>query len=98
MKKEHIIHFKIIRKNDAKLLRGVIFLEDQQQPTLADFEQVLKDCGHDVRLKDKEHTIFSAYKPGEQYLITIMEDHDHSSRDWEAELLAKNFLKNEPLL
>ncbi|NEW09744.1 hypothetical protein GK047_27875 [Paenibacillus sp. SYP-B3998] len=98
MKKEHIIRFKLIRKEGVKLLRGVIFLEENQTPSLLDFEQCLKDCGHDVRLENKEQAIFRAYKPGEEYEIDILEDYQDASRDSHAEQLAKTFLKdNSPL-
>lgn len=98
MKKEHIVHFKIISKAGTRTLRGLMYLEENQEPTLQDFEKVLKDCGHDVRIEDKEQFIFKAYKPGEEYIIDVLEDYEQPTRDRHAESLAKTFIKeNNPI-
>lgn len=99
MKREHIVHFKIISKTGTRQLRGLIYLEENQEPTLQDFEQCLKDCGHDVRIENKEQFIFKAFKPGEEYLIDVLEDYeDPQTRDRHAESLFKTFMKdNTPL-
>ncbi|WP_261303003.1 hypothetical protein [Paenibacillus andongensis] len=96
MKKEHIIHFKVIHKDSVQLLRGLIFLEENQKPTLNDFQQCLIDCGHDVRIENKDQAIFRANKPGEQYWIQVLREHDSNTRDLNVENLAKSFMKNEP--
>ncbi|MFE5320655.1 hypothetical protein ACFQ88_18260 [Paenibacillus sp. NPDC056579] len=99
MKQEHIVHFKIINKTGTRLLRGLIYLEEHQEPTLQDFEKCLQDCGHEVRIVNKEQFIFRAFKPGEEYLIDVLEDYeDPHTRDRNAENLAKTFMKdNNPL-
>ena len=95
MKKEHMIHFKVIHKDSIKLLRGVIFLEEGQIPTIYDIEQCLKDCGHDVHIENKEQIIFKAYDSGEEYTIQVLEEHEDLVRDLNVENLAKNFMKND---
>jgi len=97
--KEHIVHFKMISKTGTRLLRGLIYLEDHQKPTIQDFEQCLKDCGHDVRIENKEKFIFKAFRPGEEYLIDVLEDYeDPHTRDRYADSLAKSFMKdNNPI-
>ncbi|TXK74120.1 hypothetical protein [Paenibacillus sp. N3.4] len=97
MKEEHIIHFKVIHKERTQLLRGVIFLEEHQKPSISDLEQCLKDCGHDIIVEDREHAIFRAHKPGETYLIHVLEEKEDTVRDLYVESLAKNFLKNDTL-
>ncbi|WP_409340495.1 hypothetical protein [Paenibacillus sp. MBLB4367] len=95
MKQEHIVHFKMISKAGTRLLRGLIYLEENQEPTIQDFEQCLKDCGHDVRIENKEQFIFKAFKPGEEYLIDVLEDYEDShTRDRHAESLFKTFTKD----
>ncbi|NOU73482.1 hypothetical protein GC098_18995 [Paenibacillus sp. LMG 31458] len=96
MKKEYIIHFKVIHKDSIQLLRGLIFLDENQKPTIYDFQQCLIDCGHEVRIENTEQAIFKAYKPGEQYWIQILRDQENNTRDLNVENLAKNFMKNEP--
>ncbi|MEI7025056.1 hypothetical protein [Paenibacillus sp. y28] len=98
MKIEHIIHFKVIRKGETKQLRGLIYLEENQLPTLQDYEQCLKQCGHDVRVEDTEKFIFKAFDHGEEYLIDVLEDHQKMTRDRQVENLASNFIKKDPLL
>jgi hypothetical protein len=93
MKIEHIIHFKVIQKDKTRMARGLIYLEEDQQPTLQDFEQCLKECGHDVRIENEEQFIFKAHKPGEEYTIDIIENYEENTRDPHVESLAKNFLK-----
>lgn len=95
MKKEFTVHFRVIHRNETSLLRGIVFLEENQRPTLNDYEQCLKDCGHEVILIDKEQAIFKAYKPGEDYLIHILQENKDNMRDLIIENLAKNLLKTE---
>ncbi|WP_028551956.1 hypothetical protein [Paenibacillus sp. UNC451MF] len=99
MKRECIVHFKIISKSGTRVLRGLIYLEENQEPTLQDYEQCLKDCGHDVRIENQNQFIFKAFKPGEEYLIDVLEDYEDShTRDRHAESLAKTFIKgNNPI-
>lgn len=41
MKREFTVHFKVIHHDKSSLLRGIIFLEENQKPTLNDYEQCL---------------------------------------------------------
>jgi len=95
MRKEHTVYFKIFRKDEIKLLRGLIYLEPGAQPTLQDFEQCLKACGHNVRIEDTEKFIFRATEAGEEYVIDVLEDYEKTNRDLHVESLAKTFIKND---
>ncbi|BBH24451.1 hypothetical protein Back11_57960 [Paenibacillus baekrokdamisoli] len=92
MKKEFTVHFKVIHHDRSSLLRGILFLEEDQQPTLNDYEQCLRDCGHDVVLLDKEHFIYKASKPDEEYIIHVLEDKTKISRDLILESLVRNLM------
>ncbi|MGM0881780.1 MAG: hypothetical protein ACQEXQ_12200 [Bacillota bacterium] len=98
MKKEHTVHFKVIRGTETTLLTGLIYLEENQQPTLQDFEQCLKQCGHDVHIENKEQFIFRSNKPGQDYIIDVLENYKPNTKDLPAENLAKNFMKNDTFL
>lgn len=98
MKKEFIVHFKVIRDGEVKLLRGLIPLEPGAEPTLAQFTQCLKECGHDVHLIDERRVIFAGRKDGEEYKIDVLDDFHPATRDRDAEQLANAFQKPEPLL
>lgn len=98
MKKEHIVHFKIIRGNESRMLSGLIYLEENQKPTLQDFEQCLKQCGHDVHIEDKEQFIFRSNNASDAYLIDVLENYKPNNKDHQADNLAKSFMKtNSPL-
>lgn len=92
MKREYTVHFKVIHHDKSSLLRDIIFLEENQKPTLKDYEQCLRDCGHNVILEDKEHLIFRAFKPDEEYLIHILEEENNNIRDVIIENLVKNLI------
>ncbi|UJF33811.1 hypothetical protein [Paenibacillus hexagrammi] len=93
MKKEISVHFKVIHKDHSSILRGIFFLEENQQPSLLDYEQCLRDCGHDVMLIDKEHEIFKAYRPGEEYLIHILHEENDPIRDAALENMARSLMR-----
>ncbi|PWW06523.1 hypothetical protein DFQ01_103427 [Paenibacillus cellulosilyticus] len=96
MKKEHIVHFKIIHGKEVKELRGLLYLEGDEEPNAEDYARLLKDYGHDItRLIDPYHFIYEAQKDGEIYKIDVLENYEKSSRDPEAEHLAKNFMKHD---
>jgi hypothetical protein len=94
MYKEHLIHFKIIRKGEVKLLRGLVFLEEGKEPTIEDYERCLQDCGHTVQIENKKQYIFKAINEDGEYLIDILEDFEETSRDTQLEKLAYTFVKN----
>ncbi|MDQ1909634.1 hypothetical protein RAC89_03825 [Paenibacillus sp. GD4] len=99
MTKEHTVHFKVIRGGEVKQLRGLLFLEDHAVPTAQDFEQCLRECGHDISgIVDREKFIFQARKHGEEYLIDVLEDYEQNHRDRDAENLAGTFRKQDPIL
>ncbi|MDR6879328.1 hypothetical protein J2X61_001075 [Bacillus sp. 3255] len=93
MKSEFTVHFKVIHQDKSSLLRGVIFLEEHQKPTLNDYEKCLRDCGHNVMLTDKENMIFRASNSNEEYFIHILEEENDNMRDVVVENLVRNFMK-----
>ncbi|MFS0724576.1 hypothetical protein [Paenibacillus sp. 1P07SE] len=98
MKREHIVHFKIIRDGEVKRLRGLIRLEPGAEPTIAQFAQCLRECGHEVKLVDEKRVIFEGRRAGDEYKIDVLEDYEQPKRDWDAERLATAFQKPEPIL
>lgn len=99
MRKEHIVYFKVFHKGQASLLRGLLYLEEGKEPTVQDFEQCLRACGHDVRaVIDQEQFIFTAYRDGEEYTIDVIEDYEKNHRDLYSDNLNKTFIKKDPTL
>jgi hypothetical protein len=98
MKKEYTVHFKVIRKQNVQHLRGLIYLEENQAPTLQDFEECLRECGYEqLQLEDPQHVIFRAYEPEGAFLIDVLEDYDANrpDRDLGLEALAKTFFEGK---
>ncbi|UVI33407.1 hypothetical protein [Paenibacillus spongiae] len=96
---EHIVYFKIIRQKETTMLRGLLYLEENRQPTVEDFAQCLRESGHNVRIENEKEFIFRATdESGNEYLIDILENYQKSNRDRQAENLAGSFMKQDPLL
>ncbi|NIK78251.1 succinate dehydrogenase/fumarate reductase-like Fe-S protein [Paenibacillus castaneae] len=98
MMKEHTVYFKVIRGTETKLLTGLIFIEENTKPTLQDFEQCLKQCGHDVHIVDREHFIFQSNNANENYTIDVLENYKANTKDHMADNLAQSFMKHNPIL
>ncbi|WP_426451352.1 hypothetical protein ACP26L_04375 [Paenibacillus sp. S-38] len=98
MAQEHTVYFNIHRHKQVTRLRGLIFLEEGQTPTAADYEQCLRHAGHTVTLVDPQRMIFRAFKAGEEYTIDVLEDYEAPTRDAHAEKLAGTFRKPDPFL
>lgn len=98
MVKEHTVYFKVIRGKETKLLTGLIFLEEDTEPTLQDFEECLKQCGHDMHVIDKENFIFQSNNPNENYTIDVLEHYKPNNKDYMADNLAQSFMKKNPIL
>ncbi|MCA0756567.1 hypothetical protein KP806_16040 [Paenibacillus sp. N4] len=98
MKKEHTVYFKVIRGSEAKLLTGLIYLEENTEPTLRDFAECLKQCGHDVQVEDERRFIFRSGTPGDDYLIDVLEDYKPASKDFAGDSLARSFVKKTTYL
>ncbi|OBZ11339.1 hypothetical protein [Bacillus sp. FJAT-26390] len=98
MKKEHTVYFKIIHGTETKMLTGLIYLEENTQPTVQDYEECLKQCGHDVRIENKEQFIFRSNNPADDYLIDVLENYKKNNKDLHADHLAQSFVKKTTFL
>ncbi len=96
MKKEHTVYFKVIHGAETKLLTGIIYLEEKMQPTVQDYEECLKQCGHDVHVENKEQFIFRSNN--DDYVIDVLENYKKNDRDLHADHLAQSFIKKTTFL
>jgi hypothetical protein len=97
--REHIVYFKVIRQLETNVLRGLIYLEENRQPTVEDFASCLRECGHNVRIEDERHFIFRATdESGKEYWIDVLENYRKSDRDGDTESLSRSFIKQDPVL
>jgi len=98
MKKEHTVHFKIMHGSVTKTLTGLMFLEENTKPTVQDYQEVLKQCGHDVHIENEEQFIFRSNNPADDYLIDVLENYKKNDKDLHADHLAQSFVKKTPFL
>jgi hypothetical protein len=98
VKKEHTVYFKIIHGTETKLLTGLIYLEENTQPTVQDYEACLKQCGHDVHIENREQFIFRSNNPADDYLIDVLENYKKNNKDLHADHLAQSFVKKTTFL
>ncbi|HTG69832.1 MAG TPA: hypothetical protein VL921_11270 [Candidatus Udaeobacter sp.] len=96
MKKEHTVYFKVVHGAETKLLTGLIYLEENSQPTVQDYEECLKQCGHDVHIENKEQFIFRSNN--DDYVIDVLENYKKNDRDLHADHLAQSFIKKTTFL
>ncbi|MDQ0114758.1 hypothetical protein [Paenibacillus harenae] len=98
MKKEHIVHFKVMRGTSTERMRGLVYLEENEQLTSRHFEQCLKQCGFEVRLANKEQFIYKPVDPSEDYTIDVLENYGRQNADLQGDYLARSFMKpNRPI-
>lgn len=69
--RECIFHFKFIDGPESKMLRALIFLPDDRQPSINDFIAAFAQLGYDVRLENEQELIFAPTNPKETYLLDI---------------------------
>jgi hypothetical protein len=98
MKKEHTVYFKIMHGSETKMLTGLIYLEENTEPTVEDYELCLRQCGHDVHIENKEQFIFRSNNPADDYLIDVLENYKKNTKDHHADHLAQSFVKKTPFL
>lgn len=98
MKKEHTVHFKIIHGTETKHLTGLIYLEENTKPTVQDYQECLKQCGHDVHIENTEQFIFRSNNPADDYLIDVLENYKKNDKDLQADHLAQSFVRKTTFL
>lgn len=69
--RECIFHFKFIDGSQTKMLRALIFLPDDRQPSIKDFIAAFAQLGYNVQLEDAQELIFSPTSSKETYKLDI---------------------------
>ncbi|GIP15665.1 hypothetical protein J40TS1_13070 [Paenibacillus montaniterrae] len=69
--RECIFHFKFIDGPQTKMLRALIFLPDDRQPSIKDFIAAFAQLGYHVKLVDEQELIFAPTNSKETYKLDI---------------------------
>lgn len=94
---ECIVHFEIKHKNqETKQLRGLIFLNDQQQPGDEQLLQMFKDMKFNMVTADRDTLLFKPADPSSDYtsirIIELDMGEDHYTEDRDLKSILSNFL------
>jgi len=69
--RECIFHFKFIDDTETKMLRALIFLPDDRQPSIKDFIAAFAQLGYNVKLVDEQDLIFAPTNNKDTYKLDI---------------------------
>lgn len=82
-------------------LKGLVFTEKDQTPTLEQIKDFLANCGYDVDIKDPDQMLFANEDPEDPIEIKIIQlgskDEDFT-QDLALKLLAEQFRKKDPFI
>jgi hypothetical protein len=88
---ECIVHFKVIYPQETKMLRGLVFLESGQRPSINDFLGLFSRMGYDVKLTDEKDLIFKPVSGTKDYTLDIvrveLDDEDGEAKSYEDQQL-----------
>ncbi|WP_223067087.1 hypothetical protein [Paenibacillus caui] len=98
---ECTVYFDVVHEDDAKELRGLIFLEEGKTPTEQDFLSMFEEMGYKLRLEDRERLTFAPVDAGADYKeIRVRRlDTGDDDKQWEdnnLKSLIGNLLPNKP--
>ncbi|GIQ69927.1 hypothetical protein DUZ99_16080 [Xylanibacillus composti] len=69
--RECIIHFKLIRENESKMLRTLLYLPKDRMPEIADFIRAFEEMGYPVKLVNERELIFDSLDGGKPFKLDI---------------------------
>jgi hypothetical protein len=80
---------------EERNLKGLVFTEDNQTPTVEQIMGFLKNCGYNVEVKDAEQMIFIDRNPKDPVEIKIVKlgNQEEPDVDFALRLLAEQFRK-----
>lgn len=69
--KECIFHFKLTRGNDSEMLRGLLFLGNDERPQIEDFLTAFTQMGYNVKQDNNYELKFTSIDPKDRYQLEI---------------------------
>lgn len=85
---------------EERNLKGLVFTEGDQTPTLDQIKDFLSNSGYDVDIKDPERMIFADENPDDPIEIKIIQlgNKEKIDQDYALKLLAEQFRKKDPFI
>lgn len=96
--RECIFHFKVIRGSSSKILRALIMLDREKQPTISDFTNAFLQLGYRVKLENERELIFAPTN-GEDYKLDVTrieikgEDNEQMQHDGELKAIVEHLVR-----
>ncbi|WP_010273211.1 hypothetical protein [Paenibacillus senegalensis] len=99
MKKECLFYFKLNKDGEIKLLRANFMLDQNAEPTVADFIRCFRRLGYDTELSGRLSLTFRTTNTTPAYIIEVTkvtirgETEETPFIDWERQAILKELLQ-----
>ena len=91
---ECLVHFEVKYKEEIKQLRGIIFLDEKQQPGDEQLLDMLKDMSYNVVIADRETLLFKPVDPSSEYISIRITELDMGEERYTEDRDLKSILSN----
>ncbi|MNP74244.1 hypothetical protein D3C76_1710880 [compost metagenome] len=91
---ECIVHFEVKYKEELKQLRGIVFLDEKQQPGDEQLLDMFKDMNYMVTLTDRDALLFKAVDPSADYISIRITELDMGEERYTEDRDLKSILSN----
>jgi hypothetical protein len=98
---ECMVYFDVVHANESKTLRGLIYLQEKQQPSEQDYLSMFADMGYTLRVEKRDPWIFvpvSADAGFREIRVRRLDTGDAEDRydDHQLKNVVANLLPNKP--
>ncbi|MHA0857103.1 hypothetical protein [Paenibacillus sp. CMAA1364] len=91
---ECLVHFEVKHKDEIKQLRGIIFLNKNQQPGDEQLVQMLKDMNYNVRISDWDSLLYKPVDSTADYISIRIRELDMGQERYTEDRDLKSLLSN----
>ncbi|WP_438347809.1 hypothetical protein ACP8HI_19375 [Paenibacillus sp. FA6] len=91
---ECLVHFEVKHKEETKQLRGIIFLDENQQPGDEQLLDMLKDMNYNVVIADRDTLLFKSVDPSSEYTTIRITELDMGEERYTEDRDLKSILSN----
>ncbi|AOZ94645.1 hypothetical protein PNBC_15930 [Paenibacillus crassostreae] len=91
---ECIVHFEVKHKAEVKQLRGIIFIDDKQQPGDDELLEMFRDMNYNVTIADRDLLLFKPVDPASEYTSIRITELDKGEERYTEDRDLKSILSN----
>lgn len=92
--KECLVYFEVKHKEESKQLRGLIFLDEKQQPGNEQLLEMFKDMGYMVMSSKSNDLVFKPIDPSADYVSIRITELDMGEEKYTEDRELKSILSN----